>query len=131
MKERGLSFDPPGKQRNSRGEWSYELAALEDRSSPRARLKVPAKLRFRGGRDHTVYLRNLSTSGFCAITVTHGEPGSHCMLTLPGMEPLRSHVVWWDRGEMGCAFDRLLSDTVYEKLVKRYGSEDEDAEWKP
>jgi hypothetical protein len=112
--------DRHGWSRPSRSLRRYELAAMEERSSPRARLCIPARLRLSAGRSFAVEIQNLSTAGFCARAGAHTHPGSSCLLTLPDMEPMRASVVWWERGEMGCALERPLSPLVHDLLVARY-----------
>lgn len=98
----------------------YALAAQEDRSAPRARLTIPATLRPAGANRFQTTLRDLSLSGFSATAISRIPIKTACWLTLPGMDALRAHVVWWERGLVGCAFERLLSPQEYEGLLTRW-----------
>ena len=98
----------------------YELAAQEDRCSPRTKLAIPAQLRAAGGRAYQTQVHDLSISGFCATAVNRMYPGQTCWLTLPGLSSLQAEVVWWEGSQVGCAFSDLLSTIVHENLLSRY-----------
>jgi len=103
---------------------AYFTAAQEDRSAPRTRLLIPATLRISGGRGFQTVVHDLSLSGFCAAAVNRLSPGSLCWLTLPGIEPLQSEVVWWDKSLTGCAFEKLLSPIVHDNILARWSGPD-------
>lgn len=98
----------------------YEIAAQEDRSAPRIKIVIPAKLRASGMRSFQTVVNDLSLSGFSATAVTRMHPGSICWLSLPGLESLQAEVVWWENGQAGCAFSSLLSPIVHDNILARY-----------
>ncbi len=102
------------------GKPSYEFAAQEDRSAPRARIAIPAKLRPAGGRAVQTVVNDLSLSGFSATSIQRLHPGLICWLTLPGLEPLQAEVVWWEKNLCGCAFVSLLSPIVLNSILLRF-----------
>lgn len=101
----------------------YELAAQEDRSAPRSRIIIPARLRASGMRAFETVVNDLSLSGFSAGAVTRMHPGSVCWLTLPGLQSLQAEVIWWENGMCGCAFANLLSQIVYDNIVANHRSD--------
>lgn len=98
----------------------YEIAAQEDRSAPRSRLKIPASLRASGARGFQTTVLDLSLSGFSATAISKMYPGAVCWLTLPGLESLQAQVIWWRDSTVGCAFHNLLSPVVHDNLLARY-----------
>ena len=98
----------------------YALAAQEDRSAPRTRLSIPATLRPSGTRGFQTVVNDLSLSGFSALAINRIHPKTLCWLTLPNMESLEGHVVWWDNGLVGCAFHRLLNPIIFEAIIDRW-----------
>ncbi|MXO90431.1 PilZ domain-containing protein [Pontixanthobacter aquaemixtae] len=99
---------------------SYELAAQEDRCSPRTKLTIPAQLRASGGRAFQTVIHDLSISGFSGAAISRMRPGQICWVTLPGLESLQAEVVWWDDSVVGCAFTELLSPIVHDNILQRY-----------
>ncbi len=99
---------------------SYDLAAQEDRCSPRTRLQIPGQLRASGGRAFQTVIYDLSISGFSAAAVNRMHEGQLCWLTLPGLESLQAQVVWWENCIAGCAFAELLNPIVHDNLIERY-----------
>ena len=98
----------------------YEIAAQEDRCSPRHKLAIPASLRASGGRAFQTVVHDLSLSGFSATSINRLHPGSICWLTLPGLESLQGEVIWWEGNLVGCAFQTLLSPIVHDNILARY-----------
>jgi hypothetical protein len=98
----------------------YEYASQEDRSAPRTRISIPATLRASGSRGYQTAVRDLSLSGFSATAISRLHPGTHCWLTLPGLESLHARVVWWEDGQVGCAFEKLLSPIIYDDIIARW-----------
>ena len=98
----------------------YDLAAQEDRSAPRTKLAIPARLRASGTRPFQTVVNDLSLSGFSATAINRLQIGSICWLTLPSLESLQAEVVWWEDGQCGCAFSRLLSEIVHDNLIARF-----------
>ncbi len=101
---------------------SYEIAAQEDRCSPRTKLTIPAQLRASGGRAFQTAVHDLSISGFSAAAINRMHEGQICWLTLPGLESLQGQVVWWENCVVGCAFANLLNPIVHDNIIKRYAS---------
>ncbi|MFC4255537.1 PilZ domain-containing protein [Altererythrobacter xixiisoli] len=99
---------------------AYARAAQEDRSAVRGRIAIPAELRASGTRRFHTIVSDLSLSGFCASSVQILHPGTVCWLTLPGMGPMQSEIIWWEDNRCGGAFDRLLSPFVLESLFARH-----------
>ena len=100
----------------------YELAAQEDRCSPRTRLLIPAQLRASGGRAFQTMVHDLSISGFSSSCVNRMHVGQICWLTLPNMGALQAEVIWWEESFAGCAFHELLSPIVHESVIAQYRS---------
>jgi hypothetical protein len=102
----------------------YAVASQEDRSAPRVRLTMPATMRPAGANKFQTVVRNLSLSGFSATAISRIPVKTTCWLTLPGMEALQAHVVWWEQGFVGCAFERLMSPHDYESVLARWHRDD-------
>lgn len=98
----------------------YEVAAQEDRSAPRTKLAIPARLRASGMRPFQTVVNDLSLSGFSTTAINRLHVGSVCWLTLPGLESLQAEVVWWEDGQCGCAFTNLMSEIVHDNLIARH-----------
>lgn len=98
----------------------YEIAAQEDRCSPRTKLAIPAQLRVSGGRRFQTVVHDLSLSGFSATSINRMQPGSMCWMTLPGLESLAAEVIWWEGNLVGCAFQSLLNPIVHDNILARY-----------
>lgn len=99
---------------------SYELAAQEDRCSPRTKMVIPAQLRASGSRAFQTVVHDLSISGFSCTAITRMRDGQLCWVTLPGLEPLHAEVVWWENSIVGCAFMELLSPIIHDNILQRY-----------
>ena len=107
--------------RDSRfGPGSYEHSAQEDRCAPRSKVNIPASLRPSGGKGFYTVVNDLSLGGFSATALNRMHVGAKCWLTLPGLESLQAEVVWWQSGQVGCAFAGLLSPIVYDNILGRY-----------
>lgn len=100
----------------------YQLAAQEDRCSPRTRLTIPATLRASGGRAFQTNVQDLSISGFSASSINRMHESQMCWLTLPGLESLQGQVVWWENCIVGVAFEELLSPIVHDNILQRYSN---------
>jgi hypothetical protein len=99
---------------------SYEFAAQEDRSAPRTRILIPARLRASGMRAFQSVVNDLSLSGFSATSVNRMHKGTLCWLSLPGLESMQAEVMWWENGLCGCAFVNLMSPIIHDNLLMRY-----------
>jgi len=96
---------------------SYQYATQEDRSAPRIKVLVPATLRAVGGKRLQTVVRDISLSGFSAVAITQLVPGTSCWLTIPGHEPRRAQVIWWEHGRTGCAFEQLLDASTLSAII--------------
>ncbi|WP_128893533.1 PilZ domain-containing protein [Erythrobacter sp. HKB08] len=99
---------------------SYDVAAQEDRCSPRTKITIPAQLRASGGRAFQTVVHDLSISGFSASAISRMHPGQICWISLPGLESLQAEVVWWENSIVGCAFMELLSPIVHDNILQNY-----------
>lgn len=99
---------------------SYDVAAQEDRCSPRTKITIPAQLRASGGRAFQTVVHDLSISGFSASAISRMHPGQICWISLPGLESLQAEVVWWENSIVGCAFMELLSPIVHDNILQKY-----------
>lgn len=100
----------------------YAAAAQEDRCSHRSRMTIPATLRPSGSKGFQTVVHDLSISGFSAMAINRLHPGTHCWLTLPGLESMHGQVVWWENGVVGCAFLQLLSPIIHDSVLSRWAS---------
>jgi hypothetical protein len=99
----------------------YDDAALEDRSSPRITLSIPATLRPSGVTGFNVRVTNLSLSGFGCEATTGMPKGARCWLALPGLAPMQAEVVWNDGVTVGCAFSNVMNRSVLDAILNRFG----------
>ncbi len=98
----------------------YSIAAQEDRCSPRMQMSIPASLRPSGSKGFQTVINDLSISGFSATSVSRMHIGTHCWLTIPGLESLQADVIWWDNSLVGCAFSQLLSPIIHDNILARW-----------
>lgn len=101
----------------------YAHAAQEDRCAHRTRITIPATLRPSGSKGFQTVVQDLSISGFSAMAISRLHPGTHCWLTLPGLESMHGQVVWWENGVVGCAFHQLLSPIIHDSVLARWSGE--------
>lgn len=99
---------------------AYSLAAQEDRSAPRTRISIPASLRPSGSRGFQTVVQDLSLSGFSAMAINRLNPDTLCWLSLPGMESMEAHVIWWNNSLVGCAFSQLLNPIIHDNILERW-----------
>ena len=99
----------------------YDDAALEDRSSPRVTIRIPAMLRPSGVTGFGVIVTNLSLSGFACEAITGMSAGARCWLALPGLTPLQAEVIWNNGSVVGCAFANLLNRSILDSILNRFG----------
>jgi hypothetical protein len=104
---------------------SYDQAALEDRSAPRMKIRIPASMRPSGFRGFSVVVKDLSLSGFSAEALTGMKPGTRLWISLPGLTPLEAEIAWNDGTMVGCAFSNLLNLAVLESIMARFAVIDE------
>ena len=91
----------------------------DNRDSARAPFRIAATLRDRRSNKFTVYLIDLSTSGFQAEAHPSLDPGAIVWLVIPGMEGLEATVMWRKRAVIGCRFNQPLHPAVFDHLVQR------------
>lgn len=98
----------------------YAIAAQEDRSAPRTQVSIPASLRPSGSKGYQTVINDLSLSGFSAASLNRMHVGTICWLTIPGLESMQAQVIWWEDGQVGCAFDKLISPIVHDNILSRW-----------
>jgi PilZ domain len=101
--------------------FDYATAALEDRSAPRFKLEIPARLRPSGITGFSVIVTDLSLSGFACEAVSGIPVGSRCWLTLPDLGALQADVVRNDGQIIGCAFTNVLNQAILDSIIGRFG----------
>ncbi|GAB5347411.1 PilZ domain-containing protein [Alteriqipengyuania sp. 357] len=101
---------------------SYANAAQESRCVPRTKIVIPAQLRISEGGTFKTVVHDLSIAGFSASSIGRLNAGRVCWLTLPGLQPIASRVVWWDRSIAGAAFDTLIEQRVLDDLLAKWES---------
>lgn len=99
---------------------SYSEAAMEDRSGLRSAVEIIATLRQAGQSGFPIIVRNISVSGFVCDGLSAMRPGVRCFVRMPGYESLGAHVIWNDGFMLGCAFNRLLSQHVVDRIAAQY-----------
>ncbi len=98
----------------------YALAAQEDRSAPRSRVSIPATLRPSGSKGFQTVINDFSLSGFSATSINRLHPGAVVWMTIPGLESMQAQVIWWEEGQVGCAFEQLLSPIIHDNVLNRW-----------
>jgi hypothetical protein len=86
------------------GRSSFDAAGIAQRRHSRRPVRVWAKARLLGHRSERILLRNLSKGGFMAETSAKFAPGYFVEVELPGHQPVRAKVVWFEGGCMGGQF---------------------------
>jgi hypothetical protein len=110
-----------------RSPFAYLRAALENRSAPRVKIRIPAKLRLRNSTGFQVEVVDLSLSGFACEPYLAVHPGTLCWLTMPGLASMPAEIVRNDGVMLGCAFHGMLNQAVLDSLVKRYRVPEDEA----
>ncbi len=98
----------------------YAQAALEDRSAPRFKIEIPARLRPSGITGFPVVVYDLSLSGFACEAVSGIPVGSRCWLSLPNLGSLQAEVVRNDGTTIGCAFTNMMSQVILDSILRQY-----------
>jgi PilZ domain len=101
----------------------YAIAAQEDRSAPRNKVSIPAALRPSGSRGFQTVVNDLSLSGFSATSINRIHTGTVVWLTMHGLESLQARVVWWESGQVGSAFEQLLSPIIHDNILGRWSND--------
>jgi hypothetical protein len=88
----------------------------------RGEVRVPlwlhgATLREPGCSAAPVTVQDLSRNGFRVAWPYRLHSDSTVYLKLPGFEIMPAKVAWCENFEIGCKFDRPLSELVYERIV--------------
>jgi hypothetical protein len=98
----------------------YAAATQEDRSAPRTRIKLAARLRPSGYKRRNVLLRDISLSGFSVASIDRLPAHTHCRLTIPEIGRFDARSIWWERGRGGgFAFEQLLDLSILETIIAR------------
>lgn len=98
----------------------YALAAAEDRSAPRIRISLPARLRPAGYKRRNVIIRNISLTGFSVSSIDRLPAHTHCWITIPEVGRLRARSIWWEPGRGGgFALEQLLGPSVLDEIATR------------
>jgi PilZ domain len=105
--------------------YRHKEPVLEDRSAPRAKLRIPCLLRPSGFKGFSVIVQNLSLSGFAAEACTGMKPGTRIWLTMPGMAALQAEIAWNDGTVIGCAFTNLLNPVILDSILNIYSATEE------
>ena len=115
-----MTLTYPQDQTRSQQNISYAEAALEDRSAPRTKLRIPASLRPSGFKGFSVIVKDLSMSGFAAEALTGMKAGTRVFITMPGLNALEAEIAWNDGTMIGCAFQNLLNEAVLDSILNRF-----------
>ena len=99
---------------------SYSESAMEDRSGLRSSVEIVAGLRQTGRSGFPIIIRNISVSGFVCDGLTAMKPGARCFVRVPGYESLGAQIIWNDGFMLGCAFNRLLSQHVVDRIAANH-----------
>jgi PilZ domain len=78
-----------------------------------------ASLRERGASKFDITVKDLSVTGFQCETSFMLRVGGKVWLTIPGLQPLESEVVWADSYRFGCAFLSPLNAAVLDHIAKQ------------
>lgn len=98
----------------------YVLAAPEDRSAPRQRISLAARLRPTGYKRRQVFIRNISRTGFSVSSIDQLPARTPCWLTIPDVGRFEARSIWWEPGRGGgFAFEQLLDARVLGEILAR------------
>ena len=91
----------------------------EARRTERYDLAFRASLRERGASRFTVTVRDLSVTGYKCESSFPLAVGSRVWLTIPGLAPLESIVVWKSEFHYGCAFGAPIHVAVLDHIARQ------------
>lgn len=96
-------------------------AAFEaPRRAERVAVRMEASLRQPNFSKFDVLVSDLSTDGFRCETHFRVSPNTIVWLTIPGLAPLESRVVWANGNAYGCSFIHPLHVAVMEHVARRH-----------
>lgn len=96
------------------------VAANHDsRRTERYDLQFQAALREQGASRFTVTVRDLSVTGFRCESSIPLAIGARVWLTIPGMSPLESIVMWKSGFIYGCAFASAIHVAVLDHIYRQ------------
>ncbi len=91
----------------------------EARRTERYDLTFQAALRERGAARFTVTVRDLSVTGFKCDSSFPLAIGARVWLTIPGLSPLESIVMWKSEFNYGCAFASAIHVAVLDHIARQ------------
>lgn len=94
------------------------LPSAEGRRAERRVVNLAASLREPGATIADVEILNLSTDGYMAKCDLPLEQGQAVYLKLPGMEALKSRLVWMEDGKAGFEFSAPLHQGIIDQLAQ-------------
>jgi hypothetical protein len=97
-----------------------DFAVDAPRRAERVAVRLQASLRQQSFSKFDVLVSDLSTDGFRCETHYRVSPNSIVWLTIPGLSPLESHVVWANGKAYGCAFTQPLHVAVMEHVARMH-----------
>lgn len=68
-------------------------------------------------------LEDISPQGFRIAWLPHCSPDLPLRIRIPGMQPLKAVIRWYEGKAVGCAFAEPLHVAVYEHLVRQAGAQ--------
>ncbi len=89
------------------------------RRTERYDLSFVAALRERGAAKFTVAVRDLSVTGFRCDSSIPLAVGARVWLTIPGLSPLESIVMWKSEFYYGCAFASPIHVAVLDHIARQ------------
>ena len=90
------------------------------RRAERVTVRMQASLREPSFSKFDVLVSDLSTDGFRCETHYRLAPNSIVWLSIPGLAPQESRVVWSNRNVYGCAFSQPLHVAVMEHVARMH-----------
>ena len=97
-----------------------DFALEAPRRAERVPVRMQASLREQSYSKFDVLVSDLSTDGFRCETHYRVSPNALVWITLPGLSPLESRVVWAKGKSYGCIFARPLHIAVLEHMARRH-----------
>ena len=97
-----------------------DFALDAPRRAERVAVRMQASLREQSFSKFDVLVSDLSTDGFRCETHYRVSANSIVWLTIPGLSPLESRVVWVNGKAYGCAFTQPLHVAVLEHVARMY-----------
>jgi hypothetical protein len=91
----------------------------ESRRTQRFNLGFRASLRERGANKFDISIKDLSVTGFRCQTSFTLKKGTRVWLTIPGLNPIESEVVWCDKYVYGCTFLAPLHAAVLDHIARQ------------